>query len=132
MPRVTLNLTEAKSFEPVEPGVYTMTVDSVEAGTTGKNAKVPGQAMLLVSFRFTDPALDQKAGTVLRTFMLEGKGSGFTRELWKACTGAELPVGESFDVDTDEIIGRTLHCSVVNEEYEGRLNNKVDKFTAAS
>jgi len=132
MPRVTLNLTEARSFEPVEPGVYTMSIAEVEPTVTGKNAKVPGQAMLNVSFRFVDPALDQKAGSVLRSFMLEGKGSGFTRELWKACTGSELPVGESFDVDTDELIGRTLHCSIVNEEYEGRLNNRVEKFTAAN
>jgi len=132
MPRVTLNLTEAKSFEPVEPGVYTMSVSQVEPAVTGKNAKQPGQAMLNVSFRFLDPAIDQRAGTVLRSFMLEGKGSGFTRELWKACTGTELPVGESFDVDTDEILGRTLHCDVVNEEYEGRLTNKINKFTAAN
>lgn len=127
MPRVTIDTSEAKSFEPVEPGPYSMTIRTVEP----KKSK-EGQAMLNVAFKFDDPSIDQKAGLVYRNYMLEGKGAGFTREFVKAVTGEDIPIGGSFDIDTDDFLARPVTVQISNREYEGRLQNEAGRVVAAS
>lgn len=127
MPRVTLDLTEAKSFEPTEPGPYEMVINSVEP-TKSKE----GKPMLSVEFRFEDPEVAQRSGSVFRNYMLAGKGAGFTREFWKALTGDDLPVGEGaqYDIDTDDIIGKRCIVKITNREYEGKIQNEVGSVVA--
>lgn len=128
MPRVTLDLSEARSFDAVEPGVYQMIIDAIEEPKKSKGGTGPLGSM--IDFKFADPSLDQKAGTVSRWYAFEGKGSGFFRELWKAATGEDLPVGQAFDIDTDDAIGRTVNVLIDNEEYEGRMQNRVQRVSA--
>ncbi len=125
MPRVTIDTSEAQSFEAVEPGPYPMIVDQAEV----KNSKA-GDPMLNVSFKFEDPSTAKKAGTVFRNYMLSGKGAGFTREFLKAF-GIEIPVGVQLDFDTDDIIGRHVIVQIANREYEGRLQNEAQSVVAA-
>lgn len=127
MPRVTIDTTEAQSFELVEPGPYPMTVHSVEVVKSSNN-----QNMMSVQFAFDDPALDKLAGKVFRNYMLEGKGAGFTREFLKATTGEDFPIGQTLDFDTDDVVGRPVHVQIAHSEYEGRKRNDADRVTAAS
>ena len=127
MPRVTIDTTEAQSFEPVEPGTYPMTIEAAEATKSGK-----GDAMLNVAFSFEDPVLSKSAGKVFRNYMLVGKGAGFTREFLKAVTGQDFPVGQVLDFDTDDLVGRHIVAQVGNREYEGRLQNEVERVTSAA
>lgn len=126
MPRVQLDLTEARSFEPTEPGTYPMIVESADV-----TASKEGKPMLGVAFKFEDPELDQRCGQVFRNYMLAGKGAGFTRELWKALTGEDLEVGGQVDIDTDDIIGKHVIAKIDNKEYEGRLQNEIKQVVAA-
>jgi hypothetical protein len=128
MPRVTIDTTEAKSFEAVEPGPYPMTIDLIEP----KESKESHQPMINVGFKFDDPALDQKAGLVYRNYMLAGKGAGFTREFLKAVTGEDFPVGQVLDFDTDDLMGKHVHVKIGNKTYENRLQNEVEQVVASA
>jgi hypothetical protein len=127
MPRVTIDTTEAQSFEAVEPGPYPMTIDSVTTKES-KETKVP---MIEVHFLFEDPATAKKAGHVIRNYMLAGKGAGFTREFLKAVTGDDYPIGEVLDFDTDDLMGKHVIVQIGNREYEGRLQNEAERVVAA-
>lgn len=126
MPRVTIDTSEAQSFELVEPGPYPMRVHSAEPEKTSK-----GQNMLVVQFAFDDPALDKVAGKVFRNYMLEGKGAGFTREFLKATTGEDFPVGQTLDFDTDDVVGKPVIVQITHREYEGRKSNEASSVVAA-
>jgi hypothetical protein len=126
MPRVSIDTTEATSFEAVEPGPYPMTVETAEV----KNAATTGTPMLNVGFTFEDPQTAKKAGKIFRNYMLGGKGAGFARDFLKAF-GIDIPIGGVFDFDTDEIIGRHVLVQVTNKEYEGKLQNEAQSVVAA-
>lgn len=127
MPRVTIDTTEARSFEPTEPGNYEMTVESVGAPEKGDKS-----TYLPITYRFDDPAIDKRCGTVIRNYPISGKGAGFFTELWKALTGEKIDIGlQGFDVDTDDIVGKHVIAQIENREYDGRLMNDVKKVVAA-
>jgi hypothetical protein len=126
MPRVTIDTTEAQSFELVEPGPYPMRVFAAEPTKSSNQL-----SMLTVQFAFEDPALDKKAGKVFRNYMLEGKGAGFTREFLKATTGEDFPVGQTLDFDTDDVVGKPVTVQITHKEYEGRKSNEAASVVAA-
>lgn len=132
--RVTVDTSEAKSFELVEPGPYEMTIRAVEffqgkPATDNSEAKV---SQLEVEFAFQDPRLDQSSGTIKRRYPIEGKGAGFFRDFWKAATGEDIPVGQKLDVDTDAAIGRPVIVAVEHREYNGKKYNEAKQVTSAS
>lgn len=131
LPRVTIDTTEAQSFEAVEPGPYPMTIDRVDQKAAGDSAKNPGAPMIEVHFQFENPDIAKKAGHVIRNYMLAGKGAGFTREFLKAVTGEDFPIGEVLDFDTDDLLGKHVIVQIGNREYEGRLQNEAERVVAA-
>ncbi len=128
--RVAVDTSEAMSFEATEPGPYQMLVDSIEDPKKSKGGKGPNGMM--VHFAFQDPAIAQECGSVQRWFALEGKGTGFTRELWKAATGEDLPKEAALDIDLDDAVGRPVLVDITNETYEGRLQNAANRITAVN
>ena len=127
MPRVTIDTTEAQSFEAVEPGPYPMVIDTCEI----KRSKESNQPMMNVGFKFEDPATAKKAGTVFRNYMLAGKGAGFARDFLKASAGIDIPIGGTFDFDTDDVIGRHVIVQIGNREYQGQLQNEAERIVSA-
>lgn len=133
MPRLTINTSEAVSFEPAEPGPYLMTIDSVGEPYESKSEKKT--LGIDVEFAFADPAIAQRCGKVRRFYPVKGKGSGFFADLWKVVTGEELPIGQQggdIDVDTDDLIGATVQVDVGNREHEGKVYNEAKKIVAAN
>lgn len=126
MPRVTIDTTEALSNEPTEPGPYPMVISTAEV-----KASKGGLPMLNVAFAFEDPETAKRCGKVFRNYMLGGKGAGFTRDFLKAAAGIEIPVGGAFDFDTDDVIGRHVIAQVGNREYEGQVQNEVERVISA-
>lgn len=121
--RVTVDTTEAKSFELAEPGPYEMTVHAIGEPTKGEKS-----TYVAVEFAFTDPKMDQVCGKVFRNYPITGKGAGFFREFWKATTGVDIPIGTQLDVDLDDAIGRPLIVDIGHETYEGRSKNVPNKI----
>lgn len=127
MGRLTIDTTEALSFDPIEPGVYAATVDEISDVETGPKARY-----VWVHFKLDDPNVARKAGRLRRILPIEGKGSGFFRSFWKAATGEDIPMDTQIDVDTDDAIGRPVMLQVSNETFEGELQNVIDRVSPAS
>lgn len=128
MPRVTIDTSEAMSFEPVEPGPYAMRVEKIEGPNKGEKS-----TYMAVTFAFEDPDVAKRAGSVFRNYPIDGKGSGFFRDFWKAATGEDLPLGQKgLDIDTDDAIGRPVIVQIGNREYEGRTLNEAERVTSAN
>ena len=131
MPRMTINTSEAVSFEPAEPGPYSMTIDELEPIKSAKK-NTPG---LNVYFKFVDTDLDQKCGRVRRFYPISGKGAGFFADLYKVATGSELPIGREggdLDIDTDDLMGKQVTVEVDNRAGDdGRVYNDAKKVVAA-
>lgn len=132
MPRYTLDLENAQSFEATEPGVYPMVVDEfTEPERSKPSTKNPDGLMgLFIYFKFQDPELDKYCGRVRRWYALEGKSAGFFRDAWKAMTGEDLPIGQKLDFDSDDAIGRSVNVQIGNEDYNGKPQNTVEAITA--
>ena len=130
-PRVTIDTSEAQSFEATEPGPYPMTISAIEF----KKSKETSTPMMNVSYAFEDPERAKTCGVVFRNYMLGGKGAGFTRDFLKAASNGaiDVPVGETnFDFDSDELIGRHVVVQIGNREYEGKLQNEAERVISAS
>ena len=128
--RATVDTTQAQSFEATEPGPYQMVVDEIEDPAVSQKS---GSTGMWVYFKFADPTVQRRAGRVRKWYALNGEGSGFFREFWKAATGEDIPMGsDAFDVDLDDAQGRSVIVLVGNETYEGRLQNTVERVSAAS
>lgn len=118
--RYTVDMSEARSFELAEPGLYELIVESLSAPKQGEKSKYTE-----VTFKFADPAADQACGTVRRNYPVSGKGAGFFRDFWKAATGIDIPVGASIDVDFDDAVGRHVMGDIGHREHEGKKYNEV-------
>jgi hypothetical protein len=135
MPRVTINTQEAVSFELAEPGPYLMTIDKVgEPRRSESEKKTLG---IDIEFAFADPDIAQRCGRIRRFYPIAGKGAGFFADLWKTVTGEDLPIGREggdIDVDTDELLGKTVQVDVTNESGsngDDKLWNTAKKVVAA-
>lgn len=132
MGRLTVDTSEAQSFEAVEPGPYYMTVDEIDTGEDGTGlVSEKGSRGVFIYYKFEDPNLHRYAGRTRRWYSIDGKGAGFFREVWKGITGEEIPMDAQIDVDPDDAIGRRVLVKVKNESYEGRLQNVPDQVTQA-
>ena len=127
MPRVSIDTTEALSFAATEPGPYPMTIATVEV----KVSKETNTPMMNVGFDFDDPSKQKECGKVFRNYMLGGKGAGFSRDFLKSAAGIDIPVGGTFDFDSDDLIGRHLVVQIGNREYQGALQNEVERVISA-
>lgn len=125
MRKLTVDTTEAQSFEAVEPGPYPMTVHSISDPQKG-----PKSTYVEVQFQFDDPGIQKKAGRARRNYPITGAGAGFFREFWKATTGEDIPIGTTIDVDLDQALNKPVIAMIENKEYEGRLQNEVKQVTA--
>lgn len=133
--RLTLNTTEAQSFELAEPGPYLMTIDKID-----EPRKTEKTVVVDIHFAFVDADVSQRCGSIRRTYPIQGKGAGFITELIKVVTGNEIPVGKeggNIDFDTDELIGKTVQVNVDNEPSNkpgadpNQLYNVAKKIVAA-
>lgn len=124
--RVTIDTTEAQSFELTEPGPYEMTVEKIEGPTKGEKS-----TYVTVYYKFMDPSIAKKCGHVMRNYPIDGKGAGFFREFWKAATGQDIPLEAKLDVDLDDAISRPVIVEITHETYENKTRNSADKVTAA-
>lgn len=125
MPKLTIDATEAKSFEPLPDDQYECTILEVGEVKSGPKARyVP------ITFEVSDG--DYASRRLWRNFVIEGPGAGFFTDLWHKATGEELELGEMNDVDTDDLIGKSVICITKQEEYEGNVRSQVDKILAVA
>lgn len=126
MPRLGINTTEAKSFEPLPDDRYECEIVEVsEVKTAGS-----GSQYVVVTFSVTDGEYTDRK--LFRNYMIEGPGVGFLMDLWRKATKEELEVGlEELEIDTDDLVGSRVVCITEQEEYEGTTRSTVAKVLAA-
>lgn len=119
MPRLDVDLQEARDFSAIPERDYMCEVAEVSDVQEGDKAKY-----VRVTFQVQEP--EEFAGrNLFRNYVIEGEGAGFFRDMWETVTGEELPIGEMVEIDTDDLIGEEV--VVVNEhrEWEGETRNSV-------
>jgi hypothetical protein len=130
MPQLHIDLSQARSFDPVEAGTYEMRIESVEGP---ERSSTKGTLGVWVYFSFLDPEFQRKHGNQRRFYPIEGEGAGFFRDLWKAVTGESLPIGQAVSVDTDELVGAEVIVTFgPPREYEGGLFSDLQSVVKAA
>lgn len=113
---INLDFSNVQERKPLEPGVY-----SFEVKEASEAVSKSGKPMLKVTLK------ESETGTlVFDNFVLEETC------LWKLkqfFTALGLDTSGSLDIDPDELIGYTATASVVQEEYNGNVNNKIKRYT---
>ena len=121
MPVVRVDLSEAKSFEPLPEGAYLVAVTGVEA-----KQSVAGEGMLNWTLTVQDGEFTGRK--VWLNTMTEGKGAFRLVQLLDAVYQA--PEGEQIDLDPQDVIGCELTVTVKQRPYEDRIQNEVVKMIA--
>lgn len=128
MPRLQVDTTQAQKREPLPDDTYTCTVQEVTGPHTGQKSKYVTVVLKVSEGEF-------EGREIWHNLPIEGKGAGIFADFWQKVTGDELPYGEAgIDVDTDDLVGRTVGVVTVQEEYpegSGTFNHKVKKLVQA-
>jgi hypothetical protein len=124
MPKLTIDTTEAKSFEPLPDDQYECQILEV-----GEVKQGPKAQYVSVTFEVTDG--EYSGRRIWRNYTIEGKGVSFFTELWAKATGEALEIGEAgLDVDTDDLVGKPIKVLTEQEEYEETIRPQVKKIYA--
>lgn len=129
MGRLTINTTEAQTFEATDPGLYNMTIDQIDDAAP---SKAKGTLGTWIYYKHDDPNIQQRCGRARKFYPLEGPGSGFFMQLWKNLTGEDLPVGmENIDIDPDILLGKPVQVQLLLTKLDdGRMVNEVETVIA--
>ncbi len=117
MPKIELDVTQAKALEPLPPGLYPVVIQQarLDESSTGK-------PMLVLDFEVTDG--DHVGRHVFTNVVLTKEADWRIKQLLDAA-------GVYYDADgfdSDELLGRSLVVRVGIEVYEGQARNRVSAF----
>lgn len=117
--------------QPITPGIYKVVVAKI-----GK-VEVSGDRMdQPITFDFEADRLKADERDIDYTFYnFVTKGIGFVVSFYAAIIGkpraeiaADLESGKNLDFDFDLTVGKKLQIKLINSEYEGRVQNKIESF----
>jgi hypothetical protein len=121
MLKVDFSTVENKEFEPVPTGVY----NAIITGAEVRDSK-SGNQYINWTFEIQD---DPVAGRLVWGMTSLVQSALFKLQSLLAAIGMECD-GE-IDFDPDDAIGKVLRIQVEQDNYEGKLRNKVDKYMSA-
>ena len=126
MPMVNLDFSNVSNRDPLEPGLYHCRIASAEMGTSSA-----GNPMIKVTY---DVIGDADGNEVPGGRKLWDNLAITEAAMWKiqqvlvAC-GFEIPEGGQLpNFDTDELVGCDLGIVVVQDTYQGQVNNKTKAY----
>lgn len=119
--KISVSREEMLSGKPVPPGWYLCTIKDVFQ----KPATTDGSTNTVVKYRVKE---GQYIDTPLQSIFSE-KAPGTIVGFIEVLSGQEFK--PDFEYDIESAIGKDIRCKVINEEYKGRLLNRVDGFKAA-
>lgn len=129
MGRLTLNLSEAQSFKPVDDDTYACVVEEISDPIQG-----PKAIYVKVTFRITEGSFEDRL--LYTNFMLDGGAAGMFVEFINRITGSDHDVDnlEDLDIDPDDLTG--LACGVITKQKEypegsGEFKSEVQRVSAA-
>ena len=134
MPRLTIDVSEAQSFDPVEDDLYLCEITAISEVKQGQKARYLTAEMTIEHGMQTEEAF---AGRKLFTNLpIEGAGAGIFTSFWERATGEELDLeDDELDIDTDDLVGEKIAVQTKQEEYppnSGEFRSQVKKVLSAS
>lgn len=124
MPRINLDANEAKSMEAIPEGEYPAKI--IEVGDVKKGPKA---RYLPVTFEVTDG--ERSGAKLFRNYPVEGEGAGFLLDLWNKLMGTDYKVGDTYDIDTDDLLNQECRVVVRHEDWQGEPQSRVAKVLKA-
>lgn len=125
MPKINLNLSEAESNKPIDPGVYEAVIDSISDVKSGAKSQY-----IAFVFRIVEegPAEGRK---VWFNAPIEGRGAGIFADLYSKVMRVDVDVDdlEELEIDTDDMIGEGCLITIGHEEYQGETRHTVKKVS---
>lgn len=113
----TLDFSNVSTREPLEEGIYEMVIEKVEekVSTTGKD-------MLLVTFK--EPESEK---LVWENYLFQENCLWKLKELLDA---VGLDTSGPIDFEPEDLVGQVVNCTVIQEEYNGSMKNRIRKVEA--
>ena len=117
--------------QPIQPGWYKVVVSKI-----GKVESAGDRIDQPITFDFEAPELKVDERDIDYTFYnCVTKGIGFVVSFMAAVLGkpraeiaADLENGKEIPFDFDLQVGKKLQIKLVNDEYQGRISNKIEAF----
>lgn len=114
---INLDFSSVPSREPLEEGVYELSVSAVEE----KNSSA-GNPMISVTYDVTNIDGNRK---LWDNFVLTEKSLWKLQEFFKALG---LPTEEVVTMDVSELVGACVNAKVIQELYQGDTVNRIKKY----
>jgi hypothetical protein len=126
MPKVTIDLSEAQSRTPLDPGTYPAQVKAFEGPTKG-----PKSSYLTAIIEITEGQYENRQ--IYHNLPITGKGAGIFADFVSKLTGQEIDVDEleNLDIDTDDLVGLPFGIVTKQREYpegSGEMQTEISKI----
>lgn len=117
---LNLDFSSVPSREPLAEGVYLLVVAKAEETTSST-----GNPMIKMEFDVQDVEGNRK---LWDNFVLIDKTLWKVKEFFDA---VGLDTSQLVEMDVNELVGQTVNAKVIQEEYQGDMQNRVKKYMPA-
>lgn len=114
-----------KSFH-LPAGDYPVTI--VEASETVSRST--GADMIKLTLEANGPDDTTDATVKIFDYLVASPSSAWKIDAFRRALGHEIVQGEPVELAAEDLVGRTLRARLKVEEFNGRLNNKVEAWLA--
>lgn len=76
------------------------------------------------------PTVELPGGKQIEHFGFSSKKPGMLEPVMLAI-GMKISREESYDINTDDFVGKHIKVHIFNDTYQGRLSNKIDDWASA-
>src|SRR5262245_5541130 len=115
------DFSEAMDFGPIPEDVYEAEIVAVDLDQSDQGTKYMEIQFKLYGANAAAKGVDKRQ--IIRNFMLNGKGTGFTKNMLLPAVG----IPEGAVRDTNLLIGKRVRVATVNETYDGEPRAKISK-----
>lgn len=117
---------EAPKSYHLPAGDYPVTI--VEASETVSRSS--GADMIKLTLEANGPDDTTDATIKIFDYLVASPSSAWKIDAFRRALGHEVVQGEAVELAAEDLIGRTLRARLKVEEFNGRLNNKVEAWLA--
>ena len=120
---VNLDFSSVPSREPLEPGIYGLTIEKLEETTSST-----GNPMWKVTYSVDEDAQGNAVEGQRKlwdNFVLVDKALWKLKELFDALG---IDTSDVVEMDPQELVGLSIQARVVHDEYNGETVNRVKKI----
>ena len=119
-PMLNLDFSSVPSREPLEEGVYSLTIAKAEEATSPT-----GNPMLKIEYDVNDVDGNRK---LWDNYVLIDKCLWKLKELFQALG---IDTSEIVEMDVTELVGMQVNAKIIQETYQGEIVNRVKKILPA-